>query len=128
MGRKTYEIISPDYLPIKEGGTLAVLTHRTNDTASQSNVVFTDKKPKEVVAMLKERGHEQAVIIGGARTAGEFAAEGLVDELIMVIEPFLFSAGLPLFKDVDFERQLRLQEVKKLNENTILARYFIDPQ
>jgi hypothetical protein len=48
-----------------------------------------------------------------------------VDELIMVIEPFLFSAGLPLFNEVDFEHRLTLQEVKKLNENTIQLRYLI---
>jgi dihydrofolate reductase len=52
MGKKTYEILIPDHLPLKEEGTLIVLTHDTAATPTQSNVVFTDKTLQEVVRPL----------------------------------------------------------------------------
>jgi dihydrofolate reductase len=44
MGKTTYEILSPDHLPLKSEGTLIVLTHDTAATPPQSNVVFTRRK------------------------------------------------------------------------------------
>lgn len=123
MGKTTYNILAPDYLPLKEDGTMAVLTHDTTAKPSQSNVVFTDKGPEGIVAMLEARGHSEAVIIGGTATASEFMKSELVDELYLVVEPVLFDMGLPLLKNVDIDFNMTLLEVKKLNENTIQLHY-----
>lgn len=123
MGKTTYNILAPDYLPLKDEGTLAVLTRDIIAKPAQSNVVFTDKDPKEIVALFEARGHTEAVIIGGTLTASEFMKAGLIDELYLVVEPVLFGGGLPLFKDVDFEHTMVLSDVKKLNANTIQVHY-----
>jgi dihydrofolate reductase len=124
MGKTTYNVLAPEYLPLKEEeGTMAVFTRDITSKPAQSNVVFTDKDPKGIVAMLEAKGHTEAVIIGGTRTASDFIKAGLVDELILVVEPVLFGGGLPLFKDVDFEYTIDLIEVKNLNANTIQVHY-----
>jgi dihydrofolate reductase len=123
MGKTTYNILSPDYLPLKEGGSLVVLTHDTTATPSQSNVIFTRDSPEEIVAQLANKGHTEAVIIGGTQTVSAFVKAGLVNEIILVVEPVLFGKGLPLLNDVEFERQLVLLDVKKLNDNTIQVHY-----
>lgn len=123
MGKTTYNILAPDYLPLRDEGTLVVLTRDTTAKPAQSNVVFTDKDPKEIVALLEARGHTEAVIIGGTQTTSEFMRAGLVDELYLIVEPVLFGGGLPLFKDVDFEHTTELIDVKKLNANTIQVQY-----
>ncbi|MBS0027507.1 dihydrofolate reductase family protein [Chitinophaga sp. 22321] len=125
MGKKTYNILAPDYLPLKDEGTLAVLTHDTNAAPANEAVVFTDKTPPEIVAMLEGRGHREAVIIGGTATTTAFMQAGLVDDIILVIEPILFGGGLPLFNPADFEYPLHLREVTKLNDNTIRVHYSI---
>jgi dihydrofolate reductase len=43
--------------------------------------------------LLESRGHTEAVIIGGTATIDAFMAGGLVDELILVVEPVLFGKG-----------------------------------
>lgn len=48
---------------------------------------------------------------------------GLVNELILVVEPVLFGAGLPLLKDIDHEYSLSLYDVKKLNDHTVQLHY-----
>jgi len=65
MGRKTYDILAPDYLPLKEDGIQVVLTSRTDIEPANKTVVFTSDGPDEIVSMLEQRGFSEAVIIGG---------------------------------------------------------------
>jgi dihydrofolate reductase len=123
MGKTTYNILIPDYLPLKDEGTLVVLTHDTSAPRAQSNVVFTDKNPRAIVAMLESQGYSEAVIIGGTATVSEFMKAKLVNELILVVEPVLFGSGLPLLKDVDHEYSMSLYDVKKLNDHTVQLHY-----
>jgi dihydrofolate reductase len=123
MGKTTYNILAPDYLPLKEEGSLVVLTHDTTLTPAQPNVIFTDKSPQEIVYLLESRGHTEAVIIGGTQTVSEFLKEELVDELILVVEPVLFDGGLPLVKEVGKDFELKLESVKQLGEGTVKLHY-----
>ena len=122
MGKTTYDILAPDYLPLKNEGTMIVLTHNT-DQPGQPNLIFTDKGPEHIVSLLRDRGHTEAVIIGGTMTVSQFLRAGLVDELRLVIEPALFGMGLPLLKDVDGDYQLILSDVRRLNENSVQVWY-----
>jgi dihydrofolate reductase len=127
MGKTTYDILNPEHLPLKEGGTLLVLTHGTTAKPSQSNVVFTDKPPREIVGLLEGRGHRDAVIIGGTQAVSAFLKAGLVNELSLVVEPVLFGGGLPLLRDVDSDSGLTLLDVRKLNPNTVQLHYRLSP-
>lgn len=125
MGKTTYDILSPDYLPLKEGGSLVVLTHDKKATPSQPNVLFTGESPEEIIAQLAGKGHTEAVIIGGTQTVSAFIKAGLVHEIILVVEPVLFGKGLPLLKDVESEYKLSLSDMKRLNDNTVQLHYQI---
>lgn len=125
MGKATYQILAPDHLPLKEEGSLVVLTHDTNLPPPQPNVIFTDQSPQAIVTLLESRGHTEAVIIGGTLTVSEFLKAGLVDELYLVMEPVLFDAGLPVFKEVRRDFKLRLLDIKKLSENTVQLHYLL---
>jgi dihydrofolate reductase len=125
MGKTTYNVLAPDYLPIKEG-SLVVLTHNTKAEPAQSNVLFTDDSPEKIIEQLAANGHTEAVIIGGTQTVSAFVKAGLVNEIILVVEPVLFGNGLPLLKDIEeAEYKLSLLEVNKLNNNTVQLHYSI---
>jgi len=129
MGKTTYNVLAPDYLPLKEGeGSLVVLTHDTTAAPAQSNVLFTSASPEQIVAQLSAKGHTQAVIIGGTQTVTAFLEAGLVNEIILVVEPVLFGSGLPLMKDIELEYKLALLGVKKLNEHTVHLHYEVKEQ
>ena len=123
MGKRTYNILAPDNLPLKSTGTMVVLSHDTTAAPAQSNVLFTDKGPKHVLDTLKARESREAVIIGGAQTISEFIKAELVDELIVVIEPVLFGMGLPMLRDVDLEPKLTLLDMTQLKQDTVQLRY-----
>jgi dihydrofolate reductase len=123
MGKTTYDFLSPDYLPLKDEGTLIVLTHDTAAKPSQSNVIFTDKTPQEIVRILEARGHHEGVIIGGTQTVSTFVKSGVVDEIYLIVEPVLFGAGLPLLRDVDAEYRVTLLDVRQLNTHTVQLHY-----
>ena len=122
MGKTTYDILAPDHLPLKDDGSLVVLTHDTSMKSPQANVLLTDKKPTEIPSLLESRGHTEAVIIGGNATVVAFMKAGLVDELILVVEPVLFGKGLPLLNQ-DLDRRLALLDVKQVNQNTVQLHY-----
>jgi len=128
MGRTTYAILAPDYLPLKTEGTTVVLTTDKQLRSDNPTVVFTSSHASEIVEMLARKGHTEAVIIGGAMTISAFMNAGLVDDLYLVIEPVLFSGGLPLLKEVETDAALKLLEVTKLNDNTVQLHYALQKQ
>ena len=49
MGKTTYNILAPDYLPLKDEGSQVVLTHDKELSTAQPNVLFTGKDPHDIV-------------------------------------------------------------------------------
>ena len=49
--------------------------------------------------MLEQKGHKEAVIVGGAYAMTRFIEAHLVNEIILVVEPALFGKGLPMFNE-----------------------------
>ena len=125
MGRKTYDILAPDNLPLKNEGTTVVLTSDIKVKQANSTIVFTDKSPEDIIAILEEKNHTEAVIIGGAATVTEFINSGLVNDIYFVIEPVIFGSGLPLLKNSDLELKLELVDIEKLSDKTIKTHYKI---
>jgi dihydrofolate reductase len=128
MGRKTYSILAHDYLPLKEEGTTVVLTTDTKAKPANRTIVFTDEEAKEIVALLEQKGHTEAVIIGGAFTMTKFIDANLVNEIILVVEPVLFGKGLPMFNEIEFTRKLALLKMTTLNSNTVRLHYGLPGQ
>ena len=126
MGRTTYDILAPDHLPLTDDGSLVVLTHDTSRQPSQANVLFTDRGPGEIRTVLEARGHTEAVIIGGTATVDAFLKAGLVDELVLMVEPVLFGRGLPLLTEA-LDRHLVLVDVKRVGASTVRLHYAVTP-
>ncbi|MDO3641806.1 dihydrofolate reductase family protein [Mucilaginibacter sp. L3T2-6] len=125
MGKTTYNILAPDYLPLKTDGTTVVLTTNPHERSENSTVVFTQDGAGKIVEMLAAKGHTEAVIIGGTQTISEFIKAGAVTDIYFVMEPVIFGSGLPFLNDVDLELKLNLLEVTKLNKNTVQLHYEI---
>lgn len=123
MGKTTYDIIAPDYLPLKDEGATVVLTTDENAKSGNPTVIFTKESPIEIIKLLADKHYTQAVIIGGTITISQFINAGLVDDIYFVMEPVLFGSGLPLFKDTNIELKLNLLDVSKLNDNTVQLHY-----
>ncbi|MDF1605711.1 dihydrofolate reductase family protein [Nocardioides sp. YIM 152315] len=96
-----------------------VFTHR--DLAPVADSVRLTSAPVTEVhaAMTEAAGGKDLWVVGGGDLAAQFAAAGLLDEVIVYVAPVLLGAGRPLFtRPFDLE----LLEVAR-NQAFLCARY-----
>ena len=66
------------------------------------------------------------LLVGGGKTNALFLEASLVNEIYLTVEPKLFGMGKSLIAEGNFTKNLKLQSVKKLNEQgTLLLKYNI---
>lgn len=63
---------------------------------------------------MSKKGHDQVLVTGGASVNSSFLKNGLVDEIVLNIEPTVVGKGIPLFAPEEFEVKLNLVETKEL--------------
>ncbi len=96
MGRKTYEV------GLREGRTSPYPTldqyvfSRTMDGSPDAAVALVSESALDVVAELKQESGRAIWICGGSGLATTLFEAGLVDELIIKLNPVVFGAGIPL--------------------------------
>jgi dihydrofolate reductase len=124
MGRKTWDEMNPNWLPFQQGdGTYLIFTRNSNLVSENPKTIYHLGTPEEAVELLKNRGHSQLLVIGGGETYGRFLHTGLVDELYVDIEPWLFGQGTPFFPENNFELNFKLIETIKLTSDVIQLHY-----
>ena len=128
-GRRTYDVVKEMMLGMMrqmDGMGINVIMTRNPDQHREeglpANLEFTDLGPEELVAELDRRGIQRVLLAGGAEIYAAFAAAGLIDEWILVVEPILLGGGTPVLA-FEAEQKLRLAEQRMLNEGSLLLRY-----
>lgn len=120
MGSKTYDTIGKP-LPNRKNIIMTRRPHRRSDT---EHLVFTNHPPKKILADLKTEGFDHAVLIGGATINSLFAAEGLIDTMILTYCPRVFGTGLSLFAS-GISLELRLEDMRRIGENLVVVTYAV---
>ncbi len=121
MGSKTYDTIGRP-LP---GRKNIILTRNKDRVSDDKNLIFTSKRPAEILENLKKEGFSEVILAGGAQINTLFAKENLIGELAITIAPKVFGKGIGLFLP-EIEMELKLKSVEKIDENTIFVRYEIE--
>lgn len=83
------------------------------------------KSPQEALNILEAEGLEEAIIGGGRAVAHAFMNQGLVDNIVVDLQPIAFGEGTPMFGNTIDIPQLRLLESTNLNDNSLRLRYEI---
>jgi dihydrofolate reductase len=117
MGEKTFRTF-PSPLPNR----LNVVFTLEKKPLETEGVKWVSGEPEKIIEELENMGYKSAILGGGASLNGLFLRKNLVDEIIVTIEPKIFGDGLSLFSG-DFNVNLQLSEIEKLNENSIALRY-----
>lgn len=120
VGHRTYEILTkqPEFLELKNA-KLVVVAVENFQTLSSNHLIA--HSAKEALELLK--GFKEVVVAGGSTLNASFMSENLVDEIFIDIEPIILGKGIPLFRDTDFEYNLKLVGQKKINDNEIQLHY-----
>lgn len=83
--------------------------------------------PSEALTELAALGHQRIWLVGGGSLAGNCFAAGLLDELVVSLEPYLLGAGIPMFSS-GLERSLRLHEQRSFSSGVVQLHYQVLPE
>ena len=117
MGETTFSTL-PAPLPNR----LNVVFTLEKNLPETAGVKWVSGEPKDVLEELEKMGYKSALLGGGAFLNSLFLEKKLISEIILTIEPKIFGDGLSLFNK-DFNVNLKLKEVKKINDDAIMVRY-----
>lgn len=120
MGSSTFLTIGKA-LP---GRRSIVYTTRPEQITTEG-IETTNESPRALIARLEAEGEKAVAVIGGSKTYDLFMRAGVVEEIYLTVEPKLFGTGLPLFAS-ELDINLSLQEVRNLNQRTVLLHYAVD--
>ena len=118
MGSKTFDTFGKP-LPKRKN---IVLSRNKNRLSEWENLVYTDKKPAEILKDLEEQGYSDVVLAGGAIINSLFAREKLIDEIIVTVSPKIFGNGISLFTE-DISMDLELKETERVGTDLVCLKY-----
>ena len=123
MGRVTYETSSDDF-PLGSNAVNVVMT-RNHDlhAKTEPDIVFTDRTPTEIVALAKEKGAHEILLVGGGETNTAFLNENLIDEIFLRVHPVVLTGGTKLFNDSKVDLNMELVSIKQLTDDVIQLHY-----
>lgn len=117
MGENTFKTFPA---PLKN--RLNVVFSYQENPPEIEGVKWAKGEPEKILLELEAMGFKSALLGGGASLNSLFLEKKLIQEIILTIEPKIFGQGLSLF-DKDLEIDLKLLEIKKLNENVLMLKY-----
>jgi dihydrofolate reductase len=125
MGRRTYEFgfqfgVTNPYPWMKQ----YVFSH-SMERSPDPNVELVSENIIEFVRELKMESGKDIYLCGGANLAAKLFAEGLVDEIILKLNPVLFGYGIPLFSGTAKQSDLILIGSKVYESGVILIHYSV---
>ena len=120
-GRHTYEVAKKK---LNKRNTI-VLTSKVRNIRISGSVAFLNPKSCDLKEFLQSKKYKKVGIVGGAKVYDYCLRHGLMDELFLTIEPYVFTKGVPLFAGSEFKKhRFKLMLAKKLNkQGTILLQY-----
>jgi dihydrofolate reductase len=118
MGSKTFDTFGSP-LPNRKN---IILTRDKKRKSRWDNLIYTDKKPKEILKDLENEKFSHVVLAGGSLVNSLFAEEHLIDEVIVTISPKIFGYGISLFAE-EISMELELEEMKKIGKNLVFLKY-----
>jgi dihydrofolate reductase len=131
MGATTYEWVFAherlDESPEKWGGWYGttptwVFTHRELPGVPGADIRFVEGDVAPVHAeMVSAAGGKNVWLVGGGELVGAFADRGLLDEILLGMQPVFLGAGAPLLPRRLTSKRIRLESARKNGQQVQLV-------
>ena len=96
-----------------------------NPTFQVQDGYITASTPLEALNILEKEGFDKCLLTGGSTINTLFAKDGLIDEVILTIDPVMIGKGRFLFSEQDFELSLQFEKVTQLSKSRIQLCYSV---
>jgi len=123
MGRRTYEFgfqfgITNPYPWMKQ-----YVLSGTMERSPDSNVELVSENVVDFVRKLKDGTGKDIYLCGGANLATNLFREGLIDEILLKLNPIVFGSGIPLFLGAIKQTDLELIDSKRYANGVVFLQY-----
>jgi dihydrofolate reductase len=134
FGRRTYELMvafwpTPEAMKsapeVAEGMNNAnkIVFSRTLDKVEWNNTrVMKDNIVEEIKKMKQTPGNNMTVL-GSGTIVNQFANEGLIDEIQLLVQPFVLSEGKPVLSDIKDTLSFELSKSRVFETGNVLLCY-----
>lgn len=125
VGRRTFEDFAraPERRPQAEMPAADVVVLSRSLVLPEGVPARVVASPRDAIAALRERGRESALVAGGEAVHRAFLAEGLVDELVVLITPWLEDDGRTIALREGERRDATLLAHEDLGGGVVKLRY-----
>lgn len=116
LGRRTY-----DWVMEAEKGSFPYKEQKCyvfSKTLKGKNefVEFVDEDIVSFTKRIKKQEGKNIWIVGGGELLHYFIRERLVEEFFITVAPTIIGGGISLFKEIDFQMELKLVNVRRFNQ------------
>jgi dihydrofolate reductase len=101
------------------------LFSRTLDCSPDKAVTLVQSDALEHVRELKRADGEAIWLCGGSVLAGALYAAGLIDQLILKVNPIVLGTGIPLLGQAVSADRLELRDIKRFDSGHLIADYWV---
>lgn len=112
MGRKTYDKLLGFGIEYPYRGKKSYVFTRSAKWANDLNVEFVSEEAADFVQKLAGSKGEDIWVDGGSEIISALLNAGLIDEIVVSVHPVVLGRGMPLFKNM--QRQIDLKLVKSI--------------
>lgn len=127
MGRKTYEVGLAEGLASPSPTLEQYVFSRTLPASAVPAVTVVSDDASEFVRRLKEHEGDAIWLCGGSRLASALFDAGLVDEVIVKLNPIVFGTGIPLLAPTRRSATLILQDTRVYDSGHVVLSYAVAP-
>ena len=115
LGRRTYSIMRDGGEFVEDGHYIVVTNDQHADTGNYEKI--------RIQSAVDLPNVEKIGLIGGGELNGSIAALGMIDEVILDVEPITLGQGIHLFGRHDIHLNLRLIATKQIGPSTVQDHY-----
>jgi dihydrofolate reductase len=120
-GRVTHELFEE---PLRaQVPDLPIVVVTQDDTYAVKPGSTSAPSPQAAVELLEQRGSKRALLAGGATLNAGFARAGLIDHVVLAIEPVIVAQGRPLLLGEAPDMRLRLVGLDASKGSTLRVEY-----
>ena len=124
VGRRTFDQFKSEIYPI-QNVTNIVLTSNNNLQTVEENTFYVNSV-KEAVKTAEEKGHNEAILVGGAKTNESFLTENVIDEIILSIHPLVSGSWLKIFNKYSGEIRMNLVKTESMKNELVYVYYKVN--
>lgn len=125
MGDTTFEAMGKKSLPGRLNLILSLKPDKYAELKKPGELEFMKGTPDEIINYLKDKGYASVILGGGARTNSFFLKAGLVDEILITVEPKIFGIGMNFTEGEELDLNLKLIECNEIGDEAVQLRYEI---